>query len=385
MPRIYLDHHTVTRQSPSSIEAMQSFLSDRWGSIYSPHSFGSELHIPTARALDSVANIIGASESDTIVFVSSTAEAINHLVFAIYLDVTRENGKNHFITSQLEEAHTILSISRMEQLGCTYALVPPNSQGLITVEAVKQAITPQTAFISLSWAQGMTGVIHEIEEIGQLCRDNGILFHLDISYALGKMICDLDALGADFISFSANQIHGPTGIAALCFRHGIEMSPLIIGGMEQGGLRSGELNIPAIVAFGKAAQEMNEKQERNSLELPRLRDLFEETLKQKIPEIMICFEEEFRLPNCTVAVFPGVHAEAMLYALNKQGVFASFGGGSHQRLSQILSAIGFDQVSAQSALHFSISQYTTEEEVIQAAELAERAWRRLRKISKELL
>jgi cysteine desulfurase len=185
MKRIYLDNHTTAKPSEAVCKGMMPYLSERWGSPAAPHLVGQELFPAIEEGYQRLYGLFEAEDADDVIITSSGAEAINHAILAVYLDITRHTGKNHFVTSQVDEAPMIMAMSRLEQLSCSVRMAEVNRQGKVTAKAISEAITPRTAMVSLCWASGMTGVIHEIGEISKICQARGILLHLDVTHILG--------------------------------------------------------------------------------------------------------------------------------------------------------------------------------------------------------
>lgn len=378
---IYLDNNMTTKPSDRVVSSMLSFFTERWGTPSAPHQMGQELFPAIEEALHAIYALLGASERDNFVFTSSGAEAVNHAILATYFDVTKTTGKNQFITSAIDEAPTLMSINRLEQLGCIGKLVSPNKHGVITAEAISEAITPRTALVSLSWANGLTGVINPVSEIAALCHERGILLHLDATHVLGKLFYDLDNVGAHFITFNGDHIHAPQGSGGLYIKSGTKCSSFIMGGLEQGGHRAGTINVPALVGLGRAATESKECIDLMCTEVARLRDRLEEGILNAVPDAVVFFKDQERLSNCTLIGFPNIVNEAMLFALNRKNLYASIGGGSFQQVGLILSACGIPHTLAQTAVHFSLSRYTTEDEIERAIAIVSDAARRLKKTS----
>lgn len=381
---IYFDNSMTTRPSDKAVSGMLSFFTERWGSPSSPHQMGQELFPAMEEALRAIYALLGANEQDDIVITSSGAEAVNHAILSTYFDVTRPSGKNQFVVSSIDEASALMSISRLEQLGCVGKLVAPDKHGQITAQAIAEAITPRTALISLSWANGLTGVINPISEISELCTQRDILFHLDATHVLGKLFYEMESVNADLISFNGDHIHAPQGSGGLYIKAGEKCSPFILGGLEQAGHRAGAVNVPALVALGCAATEAKESIDLMCTEVARLRDKLEQGIASAYPEAVIFFQDQERLPHCTCIGFPGIANEALLYALNRKNLFASIGGGSFQQIGLILTASGVPEVLAQTAISFSLSRYTTEDEIDRAIAIISEAARRLRKVSHAL-
>lgn len=382
---IYLDNSTVTRPSEKTLAAMLPFLSEKWGCPSSPHQMGQELFPAIEESYRALYALIGAKENDDVIFTSSGAEAVNQVVLSTYLDITRSTGKNQFITSNIDEAPSIMSIGRLEQLGCVAKMAKTDSSGQITPQAVADLITPRTALVSLSWANGLTGMINPVEEISTICQERGILFHLDATHVLGKLFYELEDIGAHFISFDGGRINAPKGTGGLYIKEGIKCLPLIVGGFEQAGHRAGSLDVPSLVALGHASKEALDSRNLLCTEVARLRNKLEAGIKQGFPEAVLFYQDQERLPNCCVIGFPGIANEALLYALNRKGVFASIGGGGFQQIGLLLMASGVEESLAHSSLNFSLSRETTEDEVDRAIEIVCEIAHRLRKISDKFM
>lgn len=385
MPReIYLDNSMTTRPSDRAVAKMLPFFTDQWGTPSAPHQKGQELIPAIEESLKSVYALLGAKENDRFVFTSSGAEAVNQAILCAYFDITRATGKNQFITSHIDEAPTIMSISRLEKIGCVGKLVNSNKNGIVTAEIISEAITPRTAMVSLSWANGLTGTINPVKEIANLCQQRGIRFHLDATHVLGKLFFDLDEVGADLITFNGDHLHAPKGTGGLYIKQGVLCSPFIVGGLEQAGQRAGSFNMPALSALGQAAVEALDSREFLCTEVARLRDKLEQGIAKEYPEAIALFKDQERLPHCTAIIFPGIVNEALLFALNKKNVFASIGGGSFQQIALLLIDSGIAASLAHTAINFSLSRETSEGEIDQAIAIIGEAARKLRKLSTKL-
>jgi cysteine desulfurase len=312
---------------------------------------------------------------------SSGAEAINHAILSTYQDVSLTEGRNHFITASTEDAPFLMSFNRLTAFGAATTFLKPDIHGIISAKAIIEAITPRTAMIALSWSNGLTGVIQPIHEIAEICKLRGIRLLVDGTHVLGKLFFSLKEHSIDFLSFNGDQLHAPKGIGGLYIRNGIKLSPFITGGMEQAGLRAGTLNLPAVVGLGEAAKLLLEARDYFCTEVARLQMELENEIKKRIPEIKTLFEYEEKVPGVLTISFPGIINEALLFALNQKNVFASIGGGSQQLLSYYLKTCGFDQRTADSALSFTLSRETKEDEIEFAAKELEATVKKLRKTS----
>lgn len=359
----------TARPSPQSISKMIPFLTDYWGHPSSPHAKGQEIHSGIVESYKAIYSLLGASERDDFVFTSSGAEAVNHVVLSTFFDVTRPTGKNHFLTSHINEAPSIMAIGRLDQLGCVGKMFSSNKQGLVSLQDVADSITPRTALLTIDWANGLTGVINPVAEIGKLCKQRGILFHLDATHILGKLFFDLNELQASFITFNGDQIHAPKGTGGLWIKNGVKCSPFILGGIEQGGHRAGSYNIPGLVALGQAAKEAIDSRDLLGTEVARLRNKLEEGIRDQFNEAVIFFKDEERLPHICAIGFSGIVNEALLYLLNRRGIYASIGGGNFQQIALVLADSSVEEKLANTAISFSLSRETTEGEIDEAIEI----------------
>lgn len=378
---IYLDNSTTTRPSDEAVSKMLIYYTDKWGVTSQPHKMGQELFPPLAEALKSVYQLLGANDQDAIVMTSSGAEAINHAILSTYQDISLNEGKNHFITLATEEAPIQMSFHRLNALGAATTILKPNQDGLITPSQLIEAITPRTAMVALSWANGLTGVLQPIFEIAEICQLRGIRLLVDGTYVLGKLFFSLKEYTIDFFSFNGDHLHAPKGTGGLYIKHGIKLSPFITGGLEQCGLRAGTLNMPAVAGLGVAAKQMLEARDYCCTEVARLGMQFEKEILKRIPQAKMLFQDADRIPGILTFSIPGIISEALLFALNQKNVFASIGGGSHLLLSYYLKTCGFDSQEAESAICFSLSRETTEEEIVAAAVALEEVVATLNKVS----
>lgn len=384
-PYIYLDNSTVARPSDIVVSGAIPFFTQMWGTPTSPHQMGQKTLSAIGESLHSLYLLVDAPESDHFVFTSSGAEAINHTFLSTYFNISRATGKNHYLTVSTAEAPVLMSISRLEEMGCIGKLISPNAQGIVTLETIKEALTPRTAMVSLSYAHALTGVIQPLEEIAALCEERGVLLHLDITHALGKLLYSQAAIRAHFVTFNGEQLHSLQGTGGLFIRHEVSASSFILGGVEQAGRRAGSMNVAGSIALGIAAKELLEARDFIGTEIARLRDKLEEGILQDYPEAIIFFRNQERLPHSTAIGFPGILNEALLYALNRRNLFACIGGGSFQQIGLALKATGIPASLAHTAISFNLSRYTTEGEIDQAIAIIVESAHRLRKCSKEII
>lgn len=377
---IYLDNHTTTRPSERAIAAMLPFLTDRWGSPSAPHQRGQQLYPAMEEALKGIYALLEAKEQDLILFTSSGTEAINHVILSTYFDVTIHTGKNQFITSAIAEAPSIMSIGRLDQLSCLGKMAPADKTGKITSQAIAEAMSPRTALVSIEWANGLTGVINPITEIASLCKERGVRLHIDASHALGKVFFQWEDVPAHYVTINGDSLHAPSGTGALFIRNDINCSSFIVGGVEQAGHRAGSYSVGGLVALGQAAREAIDARDLLCTEVARLRAKFEEGIVSLISDAIPFFQDQERLPNCSAIGFPGVSNEALLYLLNRRGVYATIGGGTYQQIGIVLAASGVEEALAHSAISFSLSRETTEDEIDKAIDIIGDSVKKLRNI-----
>lgn len=369
--RVYLDHHTTTRPFPSAIDKMLPFFREHWGSAASLHQMGLELISPMHRCLKDIYELIGAANEDHFTFTSSGAEATSQLFLSTYIDSVKETGRNHFLTTCVDEPSTFLSIKRLEQLGCSGKILPVNEQGQLTREILEAAIRPRSALLYISWANGLTGVIHPLFDIAEVCQEKGVRLHVDVTYAIGKLFFRFSDLNVDSISFDGDKLHAPKGTGGLFARAATPIGPLIAG--------TPTVNMPGLIGLTEALDQVSARFEHLCTETARLRDKLERGIQEGISDAKVLFAAAERLPNCCAIAFPGVMNEALLFALHRKGVYATLG-----HLSQLLRSCGIEESLANSALSFSLSYETREEEIDYAIETIVSAVKKLRTLGSAL-
>ncbi|MDE3045758.1 MAG: aminotransferase class V-fold PLP-dependent enzyme [Verrucomicrobiota bacterium] len=362
---VYLDNHTTTSPCGPALDRLRSE------------------NVPS---LDNQTQIlydfVGAEIADRFVFTSSGAEAINQVHWTVFLELARKEGKCHFITSAFEDAPMTQSLKRLEELGCFVKIVPFTREGQIDFVRLAELISPRTALISISLAQGLTGVVQPVEEIAKLAKEKNVLLHVDATYALGKIATPFH--GLDYLTFAGDRLHSVKGSGGLFAKAGRPLLPFILGGEEQGGLRGGSLDTPSFLALTAAVNQATLFLDTMNLEVARLRDRFEEGVVREIPTAKVLFQDALRLPNVSVICFPRAHQEAMLFLLQRKNFLASIGGSYMPQLSRLLMASGLDEQLAQTAVSFSLSRYTTQAEIDKAIALLSDAVRQLYALSQDL-
>jgi cysteine desulfurase len=355
---------------------MIPFFREHWGSITAPHQMGQELFPVLQRNSEMILELLGAKEEDKFYFFSSSAEAIAHVYQSHYFDHVRHTGKNHVVTTNIEEAPVLMSLKRLEELGCSGKIIPVNAQGQLTKAALEEALRPRTSLVSITWANGLTGVIHPIADIAEVCRAKEVRLHVDASYVIGKTHFRLEDLDIDFLTFEGSLLHAPKGTAGLIVKEKTVFSHPLFSMMG--------IPIGSVAAIAHALDEGGQMFDHLCLETARLCDKLEKGIQAAVPDAVILFQKVERLPNCCAIAFPGIASDALLFLLSRKGVYASVGGGHCQKLSHVLVACGVDQTLAQCALSFSLSFETKEEEIDYAIKTIVECARQLQHLSYRL-
>lgn len=359
-PAVYLDNNATTALAPEALEAMLPYLSGLYANPSSAYGPAAAAKAGVAEARAAVAALLGCSPAE-IVFTSGATES-NHA--AILGALSAASDKRHLITSQVEHPSVLLMCRHLERLGMEVSYLPVDGEGRLDPAALLSAIRPDTALISLLWANNETGAIFPIPELAAIARSRGILFHTDATQALGKMPVDLGQVPVDLLSCSAHKIHGPKGVGALYVRKGLTLPPLFHGHQER-GRRGGTENVPAIVGFGAAAR-LHEGLDQEMRRLAALRDRLERGILAFMPCAQIHAQDTARLPNTSNIGFTTLDGEELAYRLEQNGILASQGAAcaaGRQQPSHVLGAMGFPAAHILGSLRFSLGRYSSAEDV----------------------
>lgn len=381
--RVYLDNNSTTMVDPHVFEAMEPYFVQRYGNPNSLHCFASETHQALKTAMQKIYAGVGANNEDSVVITSCATESNNWALKSIYFRYILTGQKNHIIISEVEHPSVIATARFLESLGCKVTYLPVNNEGIVEAHTLKDFLTDKTALVSMMWVNNETGAIFPVEEMAQMCSEKGILFHTDATQAIGKIPVNVKETKIDYLTLSAHKFHGPKGVGALYMRKGKELMPLLHGGDHMGGLRSGTLNVAGIVGMGKAIEQAVDALDFELSEVKALRDRFEDALLQ-IPDTFVVTPRERRSPNTILISFRGIEGESMLWDLNKDGIAASTGSACASEdleSNPVMEAIGAEADLAHTAIRFSLSRFTTSEEIDFAIERVNEAVKRLRAIS----
>ncbi|RXJ98904.1 cysteine desulfurase, NifS family [Arcobacter sp. CECT 8986] len=382
---VYLDNNATTVVDPVVYEEMKPFFCEKYGNPNSLHRFGAGTHPKMMEALDYLYSGINADDEDDIIVTANATESNNTVIKGIWVDKILNGDKNHIITSEVEHPAITATCKFLESQGVSVTYLPVNEEGVLEASSVKEYLRDDTALVSIMWANNETGKIFPIEEIGQICKEAGVLFHSDATQAIGKIKVDVQKANVDFISFSAHKFHGPKGVGGLYVRKGIKLTPLLHGGEQMGGKRAGTVDVASMVGMGfamhLATNEMALAYENNHVK--KLRDKLESAILE-LPETVVIGGVENRTPNTTLISIRGVEGESMLWDLNQKGIGASTGSACASEdleANPVMNAFGSDSELAHTGVRFSLSRFNTEEQIDYAIEAIVGAVKRLRNLS----
>jgi cysteine desulfurase len=383
--RVYLDYNATTPVDPAVLEAMLPFLGAHFGNAGSVHTPGQLARAAVDAARDSVAALLGAAPNE-IVFTSGGTESDNLAIFGTVARSTKP--RKHVITTAIEHHAILHACDELARQGVEVSVVPvrtqPGAQGIVDPEEIRRAIRPETVLITVMHANNELGTIQPIEEIARMAADAGVCFHCDAVQSAGKVPLDVGKLGVDLLSVSAHKFCGPKGIGALYIRAGRQISPRAWGGHAERDRRAGTENVPGIVGIGKAAELARNLLSEDSARIRSLRDQLETTLLKRIPNVRLNGDPGRRVPNTSNLSFPGAGGEALLIALDLQGLACSTGAacssGSTEP-SHVLLAAGLSHDDARSSLRFSLGRPSTAADVDRAIEIIPSVVERIRALS----
>ncbi|MFP4027600.1 MAG: cysteine desulfurase NifS [Candidatus Brocadiia bacterium] len=379
--KIYLDHAATTPVRPKVVDAMVPYYTEVFGNASSVHKFGQDARKALEDARRHVASAIGASPEE-IYFTSGGTESDNLALQGIM----RASGESdpHLITSSIEH-HAVLSCAEhLEKEGYRLTVLPVDSDGIVELDALKDALDEDTVLVSVMLANNEVGTIQPLKQISELARDSNVFVHTDAVQAVGKIPVAVDELGVDLLSISGHKIYGPKGVGALYVRKGTRFSPLFFGGHHERNKRSGTENVASAVGLGEAIRLVEEEREEQSTRLAGLRDRLEKKLLDTIEDSYLNGHPERRLPNILNISFEFVEGESMLLTLDSQGIAVSTGSACTSGSldpSHVLTAMGLDPAVAHGSLRFSLGRDNTEEEIDRVIEALPPIVRRLRDMS----
>ncbi len=383
-PLIYLDYQATTPVDPRVLEAMLPYFTQQFGNAGSiSHELGRAARDAVQLARATIASSLSAQPNE-IVFTSGATES-NNLALRGVMERTRRRGK-HIVSVATEHKAILDPLAHLARRDCEVTLLPVDATGLLNLEQLISALRDDTCLVSVMLANNEIGTIQPLAEVGRICRERGMVFHTDATQAVGKLPIDVESLYVDLLSFSAHKFFGPKGVGGLYIRRSappVRLESQIDGGGQEGGLRSGTLNVPGIVGMAKALQIAVAEMAEETTRLANLRDTLFSRLQDKIPELQIngppLDQRELRLSHNLNCTFPGVQGETLMLSMPELALSSgSACTSANPEPSHVLQAIGRTPDQTRSSLRFGLGRFTTESEIEKAAEIVVAAVRKLR-------
>jgi cysteine desulfurase len=374
--KAYMDNGATTMVAPEVAKTVNEYMTKKYGNASSLHSFGEEANEALEKARATIAKKLNA-EPEEIIFTSGGTESDNLAIKGIAYAGT----KKHIITTRIEHPAILKSCETLEKEGYKITYLKVDNYGMISLKALEESITPDTALVSIIHANNEIGTIQEIEKIGEICKKKGAIFHTDAVQSFTKTPIDTKKINVDLISLSAHKIHGPKGIGAMFIKKGTKIKRLMDGGPHEKNLRSGTENVSGAVGFAKAVELSKEI---HIKKMEKMRDKLIEKILKEVPETMLNGHKTKRLCNNINLTFKHIEGESMLLLLNDNGIAVSTGSACSSKSldpSHVLLAIGLRHEDAHGSIRFTISRYTTEKEIQHTINAAKEAAKKLRGIS----
>jgi len=385
MKNIYLDYNATTPIDPRVLEEMMPYLTEYYGNPSSIHSFGRKGKEALDKAREQVSLLISANPKE-IIFTSGGSESANFAIKSTALKGLSDN-KNHLITTKVEHECVLESFMFLERQGFEVTYLDVDSDGLIDLDELRDSIKDNTALVSCMYANNETGVIFPVEKIAEIVKERGALFHTDAVQAAGKIDIDINKIPADLLSISAHKFYGPKSVGALFVRdslsQNISLAPLIHGGGQERGKRSGTENVPGIVGLGVASAIAIEEMENDQVKIRNLRDGLLQSLKQNIKDIKLNGSIENMLGNTLNLSILGAVGESLTMNLDIEGVAVSTGSACSEGAvdpSHVLSAMGLSREEAASSIRISLGRFTEQEDIDYAASVFPKVVDRIRQV-----
>ena len=361
--KVYLDNNATTKVDEEVVKAMMPYFSDYYGNPFSLHLFGNETGLAVTEARQTIADILKAKPSE-IIFTASGSEADNLAIRGI-AKAYKHRGK-HIITSTIEHPAVKNTFIDLMEDGFEVTMVPVDENGVMILDEFKKALREDTILVSVMHANNEVGSFQPVEEIGKITKERKIIFHVDAVQTMGKVEIYPEKMGIDLLTFSGHKFHAPKGIGVLYKRDGVRFAKVITGGNQEGKRRPGTSNVPYIVGLAKALKMATENMKEEWVREENLRNYFEDEVSKRIPEIKINGKGARRLPGTSSITFKYLEGESMLLNLSLRGIAVSSGSACSSdslQPSHVLLAMGVPAEYAHGTLRFSLSKYTTKEEI----------------------
>jgi cysteine desulfurase len=359
---IYLDHNATTPVDPAVAERMAWFLREHFGNPSSLYPIGRRVKELLTEARERVAAALGADRGE-IFFTGSGTESDN---FAVFGTMEASAGKDEFITSAIEHPAVHEAAKALEKRGFKVAYLPVDGRGTVSLDALRSALTPKTALVSVMHANNEIGTIQPIAEIVRIAHEKDVPVHTDAVQSFGKIDVDVRKLGVDFLTVSAHKIYGPKGVGALYIRRGASICPFLRGGRQERGLRAGTENTAGIVGFGEAVRVLEEHGRKDRARIERLAERLKAGIEERVPFARFNGHPTDRVKSTLNFAFPGLEAEAVLLALATKEIYVSTGSAcseESEEVSHVLTAIGLRPEIARSSIRMSLGRSNTDEDI----------------------
>ena len=376
---IYLDNAASTQIHNDVLDSMLPYLKEQYGNPSSIHRHGRLSKKAIEKARKQIASLINADPSEILITSGGTESNNTALV-----GVTMKNPNGHLITSSIEHDAILEPCKKLTKTGFVVDYLPVDSFGVIDLSNLKNHISENTNLVSIMFGNNEIGTIQPISKIAKICHDHKVLFHTDAIQAVGKIPIDVKKLGVDLLSISSHKLYGPKGVGALFIKNGIDIDPIILGGGQEHGLRSGTENVTNIVGFGKACEIAKNNLQDNISYVKHLRDFLIRSVINEIPKVTLNGHPEFRLPNNAHFTFLGVNGEDLIIKLDEYGIAASTGSAcsvNTQKASHVLESLNFSYEQITGSLRLTIGIFNNQKEIEQAVDILKKTVHELRLVS----
>jgi cysteine desulfurase len=376
---IYLDNAASTQIHDDVLESMLPYLKEQYGNPSSLHRYGRLANKAIEKARKQIAMLINADPSE-ILFTSGGTESNNTALYGI----AEKKPHSQIITSSIEHDAILEPCKKLAKDGFDVIYLPVDNYGVVNLSVLKNTLSDNTCLVSIMFGNNEMGTIEPIAQIAQLCNERNILFHTDAVQAVGKITIDVKKLGVDLLSISSHKINGPKGIGALYIRKGIDITPIILGGGQEHGLRSGTENVANIVGFGKACELAKLHLSKNISHMKKLRDNLVATILKEIPGVALNGHIENRLPNNAHFTFLGVAGEDLIIKLDEYGIAASTGSACSvhtQKASHVLQAMGFSHEQITGSLRLTLGLFNNQQQIDETVHILKKITTELRSVS----
>ncbi len=376
---IYLDNAASTQIHEDVLNSMLPYLKEQYGNPSSIHRYGRLAHKAIKKARKQIASLINAEPSE-ILLTSGGTESNNTALRGIAL----KNSSGQIITSSIEHDAILEPCKKLAQNGFDVDYLPVNQFGMVEYSDLKNHISEKTSLVSIMFGNNEVGTIQPISEIVKICNEHKVPLHTDAIQAVGKIPIDVKELDVDLLSMSSHKLYGPKGIGALYIKNGIDVDPIILGGGQEHGLRSGTENVASIVGFGKACEIAKNNLNENIAQVKKLRDTLVEKVLNEIPKVILNGHSQSRLPNNAHFTFLGVNGEDLIIKLDEYGIAASTGSAcsvNTQKASHVLQAMGFSHEQITGSLRLTIGIFNDQKEIEQTVDVLKKVVKELRSVS----